>query len=450
MTYKAVLFDMDGTILDTIIDMRYALNLVLDRNHHKSDFSIEDVNHFFGCGIQVAMTRALAIAHGYDWSHIYDIVSVPEEQVEEIDTLSRQWKEEYALHREEHTKPYEGIVALCNRLKKNGIKIGVISNKPDDSVQSLAYSHFGDVFDFVLGERDDIKRKPAIDMIAKACELLEIDPDEICYVGDSEVDFQTARNFGCDIISVTWGFRNREFLESLHPDYVVTSINELQSVLLLQKYTELVRPSIENLFSQDSSGHDMTHLERTMRLALTISHEEGGNPFLIGLAAFMHDVHRIMQNDLGHFVSPVDSLEKIREILSLTDLTEEEKEQICFSIAHHEEYNWNGNMVSDINTLILQDADNLDAIGAIGVGRSFSYGGSHNMKMYDDTIPLQHTEQYVEENGDDASTLHHFTHKLLCLGDNMNTKTAYNIAQHRKHVIEDFYHEFLDEWEGRK
>lgn len=164
----------------------------------------------------------------------------------------------------------------------------------------------------------------------------------------------------------------------------------------------------------------------------------------------MHDIHRIMQNETGKFVSPKDSLPKVKEILKNTDLTDEIIDKICYCIEYHEEYNWNGKNVDDLNTLILQDADNLDAIGAIGIGRTFSYGGAHNVLMYDETVSLNMDENYSEFNGDDPSTIHHFYHKLFKLKDNMNTKTAKKQAIMRTEYMENFVKEFFDEWNGVK
>ena len=170
---------------------------------------------------------------------------------------------------------------------------------------------------------------------------------------------------------------------------------------MLENYIEKLKPYVIDLFKRDSSGHDISHLIRTMNTALYLQEKEGGDRIIIGIAAFLHDVHRIMQNESGKFVSPKDSLEKVKEILSHIDLTDEQVNKICYAIEQHEEYNWNGKNVDDINTLILQDADNLDAIGAIGIGRTFSYGGSHNVIMYDDKVPLNQNDDYSESNGDD-------------------------------------------------
>jgi uncharacterized protein len=215
---------------------------------------------------------------------------------------------------------------------------------------------------------------------------------------------------------------------------------------MLEEYIELLKPYVEELFKSDSSGHDISHLVRTMKLALYIGEREGADKLIVGIAAFLHDVHRIMQNESGVYVSPKDSLVRVREILSHVSLTNEQVEKICYAIEYHEKYNWNGDNVEDINTLVLQDADNLDAIGAIGIGRAFSYSGAHNSPMYRDDIPLENSDKYTENSGDDPSSIHHFYHKLFKLGENMNTKTAKEISEKRINFMKNFVNEFLSEW----
>ncbi len=217
---------------------------------------------------------------------------------------------------------------------------------------------------------------------------------------------------------------------------------------MLEEYIEKLRPIISELFSKESSGHDIGHLERTMKLALYLQEKEGGDRIIIGISAFLHDIHRIMQKERGVFVAPKDSLDTVKKILSNIELTQEQIDKICYAIEFHENYNWNGENVNDINTLILQDADNLDAIGAIGIGRAFAYGGAHNMKMYDNKIPLNEESDYIEGKND-ASAIHHFYHKLFKLADNMNTKTAKEIGKQRTEFMRNFVQEFLDEWNGK-
>ena len=216
---------------------------------------------------------------------------------------------------------------------------------------------------------------------------------------------------------------------------------------MLEEYIEKLKPIILELFLKESSGHDITHLERTMKMALYLQEKEGGDRIVIGISAFLHDIHRIMQNEKGVFVSPKDSLDTVKQILSNIELTQEQIDKICYSIEFHENYNWNGENVRDINTLILQDADNLDSVGAIGIGRAFSYGGAHGIKMYDDTIQLNEKSDYVEGQID-ASSIHHFYHKLFKLAENMNTKTAKEIAEQRTEFMKKFVEEFLEEWNG--
>lgn len=216
---------------------------------------------------------------------------------------------------------------------------------------------------------------------------------------------------------------------------------------MLEKYITQIKPYVIELFKNDSSGHDISHLERTMRTALYLQEKEGGDRIIIGIASFLHDIHRIMQNETGKFVSPKDSLNTVRKILSNIELNEEQVDKICYCIEYHEQYNWNGNNVDDINTLILQDADNLDAIGAIGIGRNFSYIGAHNLAMYNDTIPLNENNDYSDDCIDETA-IHHFYHKLFKLGDNMNTKTGKELAMKKTKFMKDFVEEFLNEWNG--
>ena len=217
---------------------------------------------------------------------------------------------------------------------------------------------------------------------------------------------------------------------------------------MVEEYIEKLRPFVLELFESDSSGHDIGHLERTMRTALHIQEKEGGDRVVIGIASFLHDVHRIMQNETGKFVSPKDSLDTVRKILDKADLdlSDEQVNKICYCIEFHEEYNWNGNNVDDLNTQILQDADNLEAIGAIGIGRAFIYCGAHNIPMYNENIPLNENNDYIEDEGDNESTIHHFHHKLFKLGDNMNTKTSKEMATKRIDFMREFTKMFFDEW----
>lgn len=217
---------------------------------------------------------------------------------------------------------------------------------------------------------------------------------------------------------------------------------------MLEEYIDKLQPYVINLFKLDSSGHDINHLIRAMKSALYIQEKEGGDRLIIGIAAFLHDIHRIMEKEVGRFVSPKESIPKVKEILSNIDLDENQINEICFCIENHENYNWNGNNVDDINALILQDADNLDAIGAIGIGRAFTAGGSYNLCMYDSSKELVSDDSFIE-GSKDPSVIHHFYRKLFKLGDNMNTKTAKELANKRIEFMKMFTEEFLNEWNSK-
>jgi len=207
---------------------------------------------------------------------------------------------------------------------------------------------------------------------------------------------------------------------------------------------------VRNFFHNDSSGHDIHHLERVLNLSLHLQEKEGGDRTIIAVAAFLHDVHRIIQNETKKFCSPKDSLPKVKEILDTTDLSDEQKEKILHCIEFHEEYNFSsaGKTANDTETLILQDADNLDAIGAIGIGRTFSYGGVNGYLMWDPEKPLG--RDVYDEGEDDPTTVHHIHAKLMKLKNNMNTKTAKQMAQSRHEFMETFVAEFFSEWKGEK
>jgi len=204
------------------------------------------------------------------------------------------------------------------------------------------------------------------------------------------------------------------------------------------------------MFQGEASGHDLHHLNRVYNVARHIQQKEGGDELVIAIAAFVHDVHRLMQNERGGFVHPKESLPKVKELLEKVGFPADKVSKVLHCVEFHEEYGFseNGRTVSDLETLIVQDADNLDAIGAIGIGRTFSYGGAHGVVMYDPEIPLDSESAYDEHNGKDPSTVHHFYHKLLRLGDQMNTATARAMAKDRHDYMQGFVERFLKEWKG--
>lgn len=237
MRYRAAIFDMDGTILNTIGDLTDSLNHVFAQTGHRHDFTEEDVRTFFGSGAHVAIQRALAVELGAPASGLEGIgagtdpaiYGVDEKEVKRIETIFTPW---YAAHCNLKTGPYAGIPEVIGRLRAAGVKTAVVSNKPDIAVQKLAEEIFPGSFDVSIGELPEVRRKPAPDMTDKALRILGVNREDAVYIGDSEVDMQTAEASGLPCISVSWGFRGRQFLKKHHASIIIDRPEELVREIL--------------------------------------------------------------------------------------------------------------------------------------------------------------------------------------------------------------------------
>jgi len=207
---KLVIFDMDGTILDTLEDLRDATNYILRQNSFK-ERSLEEIRSFVGNGARLLIDRATDHTLGE----------------EELDRLYIDFIDYYNPRSRIKTRPYHGIMDMLSELKKRGYLMAVVSNKPDPAVVSLVDHYFKGCFEAYCGERPEIKKKPAPDMVRHVLEELDILPSEAIYVGDSDTDIETGRNSGLEVISVTWGFRDRDFLIRSGADTLVESPMEI-------------------------------------------------------------------------------------------------------------------------------------------------------------------------------------------------------------------------------
>lgn len=214
--YRAVIFDLDGTLLDTLEDLRDGVNHALFlRGYPKR--SLEEIRRFVGNGIAKLIERA-----------------VPEGTSEqERKEVLADFREYYTKHCRVKTGPYEGIMELLQYLKKQGILMGIVSNKNDAAVKELTKYYFADYIDIevAIGEREGIGKKPAPDSVFEAMRILGVEKEETVYVGDSDVDRETAKNAGLACISVTWGFREEEMLKELQPEYLVHKPEEIIRIL---------------------------------------------------------------------------------------------------------------------------------------------------------------------------------------------------------------------------
>lgn len=215
MNYKLAIFDMDGTILDTLEDLTDSLNYALAAEGLPCR-SIDEVRRFVGNGILKLVERG-----------------VPEgSSAATVQAVMNRFVDYYKVHCGDKTHPYAGIPQLLNRLKQAGMLRAVVSNKADFAVQELCIQYFDGLFDLAIGEREGISKKPAPDSVYEV--LRRLNNGSKCgavYIGDSDVDVQTAKNAGLPCIAVEWGFRDRAFLQSCGADVIVSNPDELASLL---------------------------------------------------------------------------------------------------------------------------------------------------------------------------------------------------------------------------
>lgn len=216
MRYQAVVFDLDGTLLNTLEDLTDSVNAAL-RLHAMPQRSTEEIRQFVGNGIAKLLERA-----------------VPDRTPEELrKKVLEDFREYYGEHCRDKTEPYAGIMELLRTLKKAGIKMAVVSNKADFAVKELVPVYFGELIGVANGEKESegIRKKPAPDMVRTALKKLGCSPKEAVYVGDSDVDIKTAQNCGMDCISVTWGFRSRAFLKQEGAEKIIDTPSEIMQYL---------------------------------------------------------------------------------------------------------------------------------------------------------------------------------------------------------------------------
>lgn len=210
MKYELIIFDMDGTILDTLEDLKNTLNHTLTLWKMPTR-SLDEVRSFVGNGIRKLIERA-----------------VPKETTEEtIEKIFADFLAYYQLHCADSTKPYDGILELLMTLKQKGYKTAVVSNKANAAVQELCVQYFNNLFDCAVGEQAQVQKKPAPDMVEQVLHTLQVSPEKSVYVGDSEVDIATAVNSHLDAIIVEWGFRDKEFLKKEGAKTIVSTPSQI-------------------------------------------------------------------------------------------------------------------------------------------------------------------------------------------------------------------------------
>ena len=214
MKYELAIFDMDGTILDTLTDLTNSTNYALKANGF-NERTREEVRTFIGDGVIELIERACP----------------PNTDEESIKRVFYAFCDYYKVHGEDQTEPYDGIVTTLKTLKGKGVLLGVLSNKLEQAVIPLCEKYFDGIFDFVAGDKDGVRRKPYPDGILAMIERTTINKNKVVYIGDSEVDVLAGKNAGVDVISAGWGYRGRAALLSVGAKKIAERASDLVELI---------------------------------------------------------------------------------------------------------------------------------------------------------------------------------------------------------------------------
>lgn len=209
-----IIFDMDGTLLNTLEDLADSVNYAIG-TFGFAPRDIDEVRRFLGNGAEVLVKSCIDGRLEKD----------DEEKCIDI------FKEYYKSHMDIKTRPYEGVIDTVKTLLARGFNLAIVSNKFDAAVKGLNTDYFDGLFPVAIGESEDVSKKPSPDCVNKALKELKSDSSRAIYVGDSEVDIMTAKNSGLPCVSVTWGFRNEDFLKDIGTDYIIHEPKQLLDVI---------------------------------------------------------------------------------------------------------------------------------------------------------------------------------------------------------------------------
>ena len=210
---KACIFDLDGTLTNTLESMTYSVNLTL-KEMGLSQITKDQCRMFVGNGARVLIEESLKVSGDPKASRIEEGMKIYGRIFDQNCTY--------------HVTPYEGIPEMLKALKNRGIHLAVLSNKPDRQTVKVVKEIFGDnIFDYAQGQKDGIRRKPAPDGVWYLMEQMQVSKEECLYIGDSEVDAATGKNAGLKTIGVLWGFRDRKTLETAGADHLIERPEEL-------------------------------------------------------------------------------------------------------------------------------------------------------------------------------------------------------------------------------
>ncbi len=214
MKFKAIIFDLDGTLLDTLEDLKDSMNHALNSCGYES-ITLNQARSYVGNGVQRFLE--LSLPQGKDNKDFNECLKL--------------FKTHYSGNMENKTKPYEGVLELLQQIKSRGHKTAIVSNKFDDAVKQICPKYFNGYIDVAIGESEKVMKKPAPDSVYIALKELGCEKSHACYVGDSDVDANTAMNADIEFIGVSWGFRDKELLYLLGATKVIDNPEQLLELI---------------------------------------------------------------------------------------------------------------------------------------------------------------------------------------------------------------------------
>lgn len=217
MKIKGIIFDLDGTLLYTIEDLKNSVNYALEHCNLEKR-TLEEITNFVGNGIGKLIERAIGIHQ------------------EKYDQCLEIFKQHYAKNSNITTKPYPFVIENLKRLKEKNIKLAILSNKIDSEVKKLSKLYFGDIFDISQGETAKFNKKPDSKSSEFIIKQFNLSKDEVVFVGDSEVDIQTAKNTSIECLSVSWGYKDKDFLIKNGAKIIFENFKDLTDYIIKNTY----------------------------------------------------------------------------------------------------------------------------------------------------------------------------------------------------------------------
>lgn len=214
---KALIFDFDGTLVNTIEDLKDSINMALISNGFDKQYSTEETKNLIGKGIRVLCTRALNYCP---------------HSIEDEENVYKSFYEYYSKNQINKTRPYVNVVETLLKLNKSKIKLAILSNKKHEVLLEIVDKLFPkNLFDIIFGKKEEFDLKPNPKSLIHILDVLSVNKDEVLYVGDSDVDMITAINANVKKVAVTYGYREKKLLESYNPEYIIDNISELLKII---------------------------------------------------------------------------------------------------------------------------------------------------------------------------------------------------------------------------